>query len=146
MSQSLPTNNALRPSGIHFRESIANEDPALYFPMLTALSTECPTLTHQTPEQQLDSILELIRETPELLQGHPKWDLSSFQASIAMHATTPKIQAYYQYYDTAIDQTDAGSTTGQLCESWVEWRGKGFCDVEELRKDIELTLTDEDSL
>jgi UDP-glucose:glycoprotein glucosyltransferase len=146
MSQSLPTNHALRPSGIHFRESIANEDPALYFPMLTALSTECPTLTHQTPEQQLDSILELIRETPELLQGHPKWDLSSFQASIAMHATTPKIQAYYQYYDTAINQTDAGSTTGQLCESWVEWRGKGFCDVEELRKDIELTLTGEHSL
>lgn len=78
-----------------------------------------------------------------MLQGQPRWDLSSFQASLAMHATTPKIQAYYQYYDTAVNQTDAGRTTGQLCESWVEWRGKGFCDVEELKKDIELTLTDE---
>ena len=111
--------------------------------MLTALSTECPTLAQQTPEQQLESILELIQETPELLQGHPRWDLSSFQASIAMHATTPKIQAHYQYYDTAVNQTDAGRTTGQLCESWVEWRGKGFCGVEELKRDIELTLTDE---
>jgi hypothetical protein len=60
---------------------------------LKRIDREETASTTQTPEQQFDSILELIQETPELLQAHPKWDLSSFQASIAMHATTPKIQA-----------------------------------------------------
>lgn len=54
--------------------------------------------------------------------------------------------AYYQYYDTAINSTTAGSTIGQICESWVEWRGKGFCDVDDLRKDVELSLSGAGSL
>lgn len=131
---------------IVLRESVASEDPGLYFPLLVALSAEFPSLSQQTPQEQLELIVDLIQETPGLLESHPKWDLTSFQASIAMHATTPKIQAYYQYYDTAVNHTDAGNTIGQICESWVEWKGKGFCDVEELRKDVELSLTEAGSL
>jgi UDP-glucose:glycoprotein glucosyltransferase len=127
------------------RESAANEDPSIYFPLLSSLSVLFPSLAQQNVQQQLESIIDLIQQTPTLSQSHPKWDLSSFQASIAMHATTPKIQAYYQYYDTVINRTEAGSTTGQVCESWVEWRGKGFCDFAELRQDMELSLTEADS-
>ncbi|KAJ9095762.1 hypothetical protein QFC19_007475 [Naganishia cerealis] len=127
-------------------ESAANEDPSIYFPLLSSLSVLFPSLADQTAQQQLESIIDLIQQTPTLSQSHPKWDLSSFQASIAMHATTPKIQAYYQYYDTLINQTEAGSTTGQICESWVEWRGKGFCDFKELKQDMELSLTEANPL
>lgn len=28
------------------------------------------------------------------------------------------------------------------CGSWVEWRGKGFCEVEGLRKDMERSIED----
>ncbi|KAJ9105313.1 hypothetical protein QFC21_001681 [Naganishia friedmannii] len=126
-------------------ESAANEDPSIYFPLLSSLSVLFPSLAQQNVQQQLESIIDLIQQTPTLAQSHPKWDLSSFQASLAMHATTPKIQAYYQYYNTVINRTDAGSTTGQICESWVEWRGKGFCDFAELKQDMELSLTEADS-
>ncbi|KAJ9120827.1 hypothetical protein QFC22_002761 [Naganishia vaughanmartiniae] len=128
------------------RESAANEDPTIYFPLLSSLSVLYPSLAQQNVQQQLESIIDLIQQTPTLATSHPKWDLSSFQASIAMHATTPKIQAYYQYYDTVINRTEAGSTTGQLCESWVEWRGKGFCDFAELKQDMELSLTEANTI
>lgn len=60
-----------------------------------------------------------------------------------MHEASPKIEAYYQYYISVIEQTAAGKETGRICETWVEWRGKGFCNIEELRKDMEADHTSE---
>jgi UDP-glucose:glycoprotein glucosyltransferase len=71
-----------------------------------------------------------------------------------MHEASPKIQAYYQFYETVIVNSPAGRKVarkeegasismggqGYVCESWVEWRGKGFCNVEELRRDMEAAL------
>jgi UDP-glucose:glycoprotein glucosyltransferase len=88
-----------------------------------------------------------------LLTAHPKFDLSSFKTSLAMHEASPKIQAYYQFYETVVGNSPAGREVarkeeerasmggqGYVCESWVEWRGKGFCHVDELRRDMELSL------
>ena len=84
-----------------------------------------------------------------LLTAHPKFDLSSFKTSLAMHEASPKIQAYYQFYETVVKNSPAGrevarkeegAAEGYICESWVEWRGKGFCNVEELRRDMEAAL------
>jgi hypothetical protein len=76
-----------------------------------------------------------------LLTAHPKFDLSSFKTSLGMHEASPKIQAYYQFYETVVRDSPAGrEVTQRECESWVEWRGKGFCNVEELRRDMELSL------
>jgi UDP-glucose:glycoprotein glucosyltransferase len=70
-----------------------------------------------------------------------------------MHEASPKIQAYYQFYETVVGNSPAGREVarkeeerasmggqGYVCESWVEWRGKGFCHVDELRRDMELSL------
>lgn len=88
-----------------------------------------------------------------LLTAHREFDLSSFKTSLAMHEASPKIQAYYQFYNTVISDSPAGKEVarkeeerasmggeGYICESWVEWRGKGFCSVDELRRDMELSL------
>jgi UDP-glucose:glycoprotein glucosyltransferase len=54
-----------------------------------------------------------------------------------LHTAVPRIEAYYDYYATRVDDGGLG-TAG--CEAWVEWRGKGFCGVEELKRDIEQSL------
>jgi hypothetical protein len=89
------------------------------------------------------------RSRSTLLTAHREFDLSSFKTSLAMHEASPKIQAYYQFYETVVMNSPAGrevarkeeeAAEGCICESWVEWRGKGFCNVEELRRDMEAAL------
>lgn len=54
------------------------------------------------------------------------------------------MEAHFQYYRTAVAETDTGNGIGRICEDWVEWRGKGFCDVAELKNDLELSLEAEE--
>jgi hypothetical protein len=123
------------------RECAALEGPTVYYPMLSLLTSHLPLYEGATPKKQLETIYDLIQSS-SIAADHPKWDFTSFKTSLAMHESTPKIQAFYQYYDTVTNETDIGNGIGNLCDSWVEWRGKGFCDVEELKRDMELTLTD----
>jgi hypothetical protein len=179
------------------RESAAIEDPTIYYPLLSLLTSHLPLLQPEpgadsegsgsgideddsasrskpriSNRDQLEMIYDLIsnydsHETTThnptsssssssrstLTTAHPKFDLSSFKTSLAMHEASPKIQAYYQFYNTVISDSPAGREVarkeeerasmggqGYVCESWVEWRGKGFCNVDELRRDMELSL------
>jgi hypothetical protein len=184
------------------RESAAIEDPTIYYPLLSILTSHLPLLqsgadsgsgsddeddsaSRSKPRtrdrDQLEMIYDLVSNYDSheptttttaynsnnssyesgsgltsistLLTAHPKFDLSSFKTSLAMHEASPKIQAYYQFYETVIVNSPAGREVarkeeerasmggqGYICESWVEWRGKGFCNVEELRRDMELSL------
>jgi UDP-glucose:glycoprotein glucosyltransferase len=45
---------------------------------------------------------------------------------LALHATSPKIQAFFQFYD------DQHFPHVENCESWVDWYGERVCDVETL--------------
>ena len=121
---------------------------------ITSTSHEPTTTTSSSSPRSSSGYNAASRST--LLTAHPKFDLSSFKTSLAMHEASPKIQAYYQFYDTVISDSPAGREVarkekeegasismggqGYVCESWVEWRGKGFCNVEELRRDMELSL------
>lgn len=183
------------------RESAAIEDPTIYYPLLSLLTSHLPLLQPASDEEkeggsdsssasaskprlkdrdQLEMIYDLIsnydshettttttshrsssssdsnsssRSRSTLTTAHPKFDLSSFKTSLGMHEASPKIQAYYQFYETVIVNSPAGREVarkeeekasmgeeGYICESWVEWRGKGFCNVDELRRDMELSL------
>lgn len=56
-----------------------------------------------------------------------------------MHTAVPRIEAAYVWYESEIDEKAVGVDT---CGSWVEWRGKGFCGVEELANDVERSIED----
>jgi UDP-glucose:glycoprotein glucosyltransferase len=49
------------------------------------------------------------------------------EAQLALHAATPKIEAFYQ---------QRGAVTGlpgsDECQSWVEWYGETICDLDTL--------------
>jgi hypothetical protein len=169
------------------RESAAIEDPTIYYPLLSLLTSHLPLLQSASDEKkeggsasattskprsrnrdQLEMIYDLVSNYDShepttiahnssvssrstLTTAHREFDLTSFKTSLAMHEASPKIQAYYQFYETVIVNSPAGREVarkeegaaamgGYVCESWVEWRGKGFCHVDELRRDMELSL------
>ncbi|KAF8905183.1 glycosyltransferase family 24 protein [Gymnopilus junonius] len=47
--------------------------------------------------------------------------------NLAIHAATPKLEAFYNYYVDHHSQS-----TGTQCGSWVDWYGEVVCDVETL--------------
>jgi UDP-glucose:glycoprotein glucosyltransferase len=59
--------------------------------------------------------------------------------NLALHAATPKIEAFYQYY------TDhhGNKKIGEGCQSWVDWYGQVICDLETLEKLADVDTIDE---
>jgi UDP-glucose:glycoprotein glucosyltransferase len=55
-------------------------------------------------------------------------DLSSFDLALSMHSTAPRLEAHFQYYNTAV-QPKLGQEDEEACESWVHvpWSGQRFC-------------------
>jgi UDP-glucose:glycoprotein glucosyltransferase len=52
------------------------------------------------------------------------------EMDLALHAATPKIEAFYQYYqDKALKQLKNLEQDPKKCGSWVEWYGSVICDV-----------------
>jgi UDP-glucose:glycoprotein glucosyltransferase len=63
--------------------------------------------------------------------------LSLYKIALSMHVAVPRIEAAYSWYTNNIDEKTFGV---EACGSWVEWRGKGFCVKEELRRDAEMSI------
>ena len=59
--------------------------------------------------------------------------------NLALHAATPKIEAFYQYYTDHHGNKDLG----EGCESWVDWYGQVVCDLEALEKLADVDTIDE---
>ena len=60
--------------------------------------------------------------------------LGSFELGLSLHTAAPKIEAYYQYYETSV--VPSLTEYDESCESWVHWRGKQICRT----NDLEATL------
>lgn len=118
-----------------FSETAYAEDPSSYLPLLNLFTTHLSSWpADATPEALLEASVDLIT-SHELLAG--PGSLATFKQALALHTATPKIEAFFKYYETAVDERSFGV---EGCGSWVEWRGRGFCGVDELRRDVELTL------
>jgi UDP-glucose:glycoprotein glucosyltransferase len=117
---------------------VHEEQPGSYFPLFNLLSSHIPS-PPPPPQQILSTALDLI-STYNLL-AKPS-SLSTFNLALSLHTSVPRIEALYSWYRGAVDE-EALDVGGEGCESWVEWRGKGFCEVEDLKSDMELSLEDE---
>ncbi|KAK4688056.1 UDP-glucose:glycoprotein glucosyltransferase, partial [Tremellales sp. Uapishka_1] len=128
---------------IQVRETIHDERPSSYFPLLSLFASQLPlwdTDNEISSQSLLSASLALIESYNLLPQPS---SLSSFHLGMALHTTVPRIEASYNYYEHRIDEVALGVTE---CQSWVEWRGKGFCGVDELRKDFQLSLEEKTHL
>jgi hypothetical protein len=102
---------------------VHDENHTAYLPLLRLLSAE--GLSLKTPE-------ELLSSSTALIQAHSLLpELSTFHLALALHTTVPRIEAGYSWYKSNVDEK---SLDVDGCDSWVEWDGMGYCDVENLKK------------
>ncbi len=59
--------------------------------------------------------------------------LAAVEAGLALHTSTPKIEAFYQHYlDQHISRKEHAPNVGSDCGSWVDWYGQVVCDAKTL--------------
>jgi UDP-glucose:glycoprotein glucosyltransferase len=118
------------------RETVYDEQPSAYFPFLSLLSTHLPSFAGLSDQAVLTRSLDLL-ESHRILSTPSA--LSTLQYALGLHTTSPRIEAQYSWYNSTVDEAALGVET---CETWVQWKGKGFCDVETLRAGIERGIED----
>jgi UDP-glucose:glycoprotein glucosyltransferase len=104
------------------RETAAEENSALYFPLLDRVAEG--HFKQATTDQELyTTFLDLLRKDGHLDDTEA---LSSFQLALSLHSAAPRIAAHYQYYNTTV-QPPVG-LGGEDCSVWVDFQGKQYCD------------------
>lgn len=121
-----------------FRESISIENEHAFFPLLDALTDpDTPPSVHTLTAEAIHG---LAVETTSKLGLLPKTGSVAFaDINLALHAATPKVEAFYQYY--ADHHSDKELEEG--CESWVDWYGQAVCDLRTLENLADVDTIDE---
>ncbi|ORX39729.1 UDP-glucose:Glyco protein glucosyltransferase-domain-containing protein, partial [Kockovaella imperatae] len=102
-------------------ETVYDESPSAYFALLGLLPHE-----ELSPEKTLSTILHLI-DSHSLLPDPSS--LSTLHYALGLHTAVPRIEAFYNWYEASIDEHRLGV---EGCGSWVEYKGKGYCNAEDL--------------
>lgn len=117
------------------RETAAIHSPSSFFPLVDLLTAPAlfvePVATY-TPEAIHQVAINLARH-----YGYIKddVDLAAFELALSLHVASPKIEAFYQYYeDQRLDQLRPPSGyTDVDCGTWVDWYGTKVCDKDDLQ-------------
>lgn len=105
------------------RETAAGENTTSYFPLLDRVA-EGAFAESTTDKALYDRFLEIIQQdghinTPEAL--------STFKLALSLRTAAPRIEAHYQYYDTAV--TPSLGDAKDNCEEWVLLDKKQYCSA-----------------
>jgi UDP-glucose:glycoprotein glucosyltransferase len=108
-------------------ESAVAEHPNDYFSIFDAIVSSDDV--HYTPQSKVETYLDvlgLLNMRGFLLETGV---LQSLDASLAVHASSPKLEAYFRYYD----QLEIPSVDNEVkCASWVLWQNQRVCDLKTL--------------
>ncbi|KAK7462762.1 killer toxin resistant protein [Stygiomarasmius scandens] len=113
-------------------ETVALENPNAFFPLIDRVTDPEALLLSQklAPEALHQSALQIAVSNGLLSEPGA---LASVEMNLALHAATPKIEAFYHHY------TQVTAEHAPDCGSWVMWYGMRICDVETL---VQLAGTD----
>lgn len=104
------------------RETAADENSTAYFPLLDRIAEG-----HFDQVSTDRDLYELFKKTLQD-DGHlasPE-SLASFEYALAIHAAAPRVEAHYQFYNTAVEPI-IKSRSDDSCESWIHFNGHQFC-------------------
>ena len=117
------------------RETAAVEDASIFWPFLDSLSK--PELAkYDTEKEYYERVLQLLHN--EFLTDPVT--LGSFELGLSLHTAAPKIEAYYQFYNTSV-VTSLGKYD-ESCTSWVHWQGKQICSPDNLETTLRESTTE----
>nr|XP_018263998.1 UDP-glucose:glycoprotein glucosyltransferase [Kwoniella dejecticola CBS 10117]OBR86156.1 UDP-glucose:glycoprotein glucosyltransferase [Kwoniella dejecticola CBS 10117] len=137
VSISLETAWPAPPFLLEILETVYEESPSSYFPLLHLLP-ELSQDAYETDETLLNSISELISSHPILSNSISRETLN---LALSLHTSVPKILAQYSWYESSVRPKEVDLGVERCKEhGWVEWKGKGFCWVDDLRKDVEMSI------
>jgi UDP-glucose:glycoprotein glucosyltransferase len=114
-------------------ETAALEDSSVYFPLLDRIADGAFAVA-STEKELYDRFLAVLAEDSHLTESGA---LSSFKLSLSLRTAAPRIEAHYQYYDTAIQHL--GGTQKEECETWVARGDYKYCD-EDLSSGTKLAI------
>jgi len=114
-------------------ESVALENPDAFFPLLNTLTKPdtFQSLKSLSPEALYNKTLRIAVSEGHLSEPS---SLAAVELHLALHAATPKIEAFYQHYIDNHGTNKRSETQGDSCQSWVDWYGEIICDVEALAR------------
>lgn len=107
-------------------ETVALVNPDGFFPLLDQLTDPQSSIFAQSaaPEALYQAGITSAVALG-ILQG--AGDVAEVQMNLALHAATPKLEAFYQHYEDK-----HANSKGTSCGSWVDWYGQVVCDIESL--------------
>ena len=103
-------------------ETVGLENPDAFFPLVDRLTD--PNVLSYLEELSPEA---LYRAVLEISTGNGFFNDATLEMNLALHAATPKIEAFYNYYE---DHHSGGP--GAECGSWVDWHGQVICDIDTL--------------
>ncbi|KAF8954770.1 hypothetical protein BDZ97DRAFT_1908037 [Flammula alnicola] len=107
-------------------ETVSLENPDAFFTYVDLLTGPdgLASPATMTPEAIHQAALEIAIDNGIIPDPG---SLVTVQMNLAMHAATPKLEAFYNYYEDSHHDS-----RGTECGSWVDWYGEVVCDVETL--------------
>ncbi|CAG8517343.1 10633_t:CDS:10, partial [Ambispora gerdemannii] len=139
-------------------ESVAAENSSAYFPYITELlaqksefdpSSLSTSNSSLSPKEIYTKAIKILKDSQLLSfsssssssEEERRITTSLLEFSLSLHSTAPTIQAFYQYFNTAVlnrfhNENNSSSTVhfDDSCEVWVDWHGHQVCTAEEFRR------------
>lgn len=114
------------------RETAAAENSSAYFPLLDRIATGCFAST-STDAALYEKFLGILQEDGCLSSAE---SLSTFKLALSLRSAAPRIEAHYQYYNTAVVPI-LDEWSESECLNWVLLDGKQYCrhELKEAIKD-----------
>ncbi|KAG5985301.1 hypothetical protein E4U55_006781 [Claviceps digitariae] len=103
-------------------ETAAGENSSCYFPILDRVASGHFS-TASTDSELYDQFLEVLRSDGHMTDPDA---LSTFNIALSLRSAAPRIEAHYQYYETAIEPF----VEHRNCDAWVLFDRKQYCTPE----------------
>ncbi|KAI0106343.1 UDP-glucose:glycoprotein glucosyltransferase [Hypoxylon sp. NC0597] len=108
---------------VELLETAAGENATSYFPLLDRIA-DGTFASAKTDKQLYEKFLEVLKEDGHMASSEA---LSTFKLALSMRSAAPRIEAHYQYYDTAVAPS-LGEARDD-CAEWILLSGKQYCSA-----------------
>lgn len=103
------------------RETAAQENATCYLPLLDRIA-KGEFATAATDKQLYEKFLDVLRQDGHVVSPET---MSTFKLALSMRSAVPRIEAHYQYYQTAVEPYFPRDQGG--CDSWFLLEGRQYC-------------------